>query len=67
MNSKETREYYEEKTKGMSLAEKQRWVINRIDGIEMSYDTIMDSIRDKYREYRKIKSELEREVEDESK
>lgn len=63
MFCKETREYYEQKTMGMSVEEKLRWVNNRIDGIEMSYDTIMDNIRDKYREYRNIKVELEREVE----
>ena len=65
MNSKETREYYEKRTMGMSLEEKLKWVNNRIDSIEMSYDTIMDNIRAEYREYRNIKSELEREVEDE--
>ena len=61
MNS--TREYYEKSTMGMNVVEKLQWVNNRIDGIEMSYDTIMDSIRDKYCEYRNIRVELEREVE----
>lgn len=63
MNSKETREYYEKNTMGMSLEEKLKWVNKRIDSIEISYDTIMDCIRAEYRAYRNIRDELEREIE----
>lgn len=62
MNRKETREYYEKSTMGMSLQEKLKWVNYHIDNIEICYDTIMDSIRPEYNEYRDIRNELLREI-----
>lgn len=59
---KETREFYEKITMGMSREEKLKWVNNHIDSIEMCYDTIMDCIRDEYHEYRDIKDKLLMEI-----
>lgn len=59
---KETREFYEKMTMGMSLQEKLKWVNNSIDSIEMCYDTLLDDVRQEWHEYIDIRDELRVEI-----
>lgn len=59
---KETREFYEKITMGMSLQEKLKWVNNGIDSIEMCYDTFPDDVRQEWHEYIDIRDELREEI-----